>query len=149
LSHSGLLTFSVRSMPDLRAETVTPLGPQPPDRLAALEPSESSCPLTSYLATARTREIGVRMALGASRRDVLALLMRGGLVSTAAGIMAGALAALALIQVARSAIPELQTPDVRVLPAVLLPLAVAAVAGAGLPSLGAARNDPAEALRQN
>jgi hypothetical protein len=71
------------------------------------------------------------MAPGASRRDILALLMRGGLVSTAAGIMAGALAALAMIQMARSAIPELQTPDLRVLPAVLLPLAVAAVAGAG------------------
>jgi predicted permease len=105
--------------------------------------------LTSYLAAARTREIGVRMALGASRRDIVTLLMRGGLLSTGVGMVVGALVAVALIHAARSMLAELPTPDARVLPAILLPLAIAAIAGAGLPGLRAARTDPARALRHD
>ena len=102
--------------------------------------------LTSYLAAARTREIGIRMALGASRRNVIMLLMRGGLISTGIGIVTGAVVTLALVRVARSLLAEAHT-DPRVLPAVLLPLAVAALAGAALPGVRAARTHPARALR--
>jgi len=103
--------------------------------------------LTSYLAAARTREIGVRIALGASQRDIATMLMQSGLVSTVSGSAAGIVLTLALLVALRSSIPEIQALDLRILPAILLLLALAAVAGAGLPGLSASKTDPARAIR--
>lgn len=103
--------------------------------------------LTSYLAASRTREIGVRMALGASRRDIVTMLMGRGLAPTFGGIVTGSALAVALLHMARSTLAELQAPDPLLLPLIVLPLAVAAIAGAGLPGLRASRADPARALR--
>jgi putative ABC transport system permease protein len=103
--------------------------------------------LTAYLAAARIREIGVRIALGASRRNIAAMLMRSGLAYTSVGIAAGTLLSLALMQAARSVLVELQALDNRVLPVILVPLAAAALTGAGLPGLRASRTDPSSALR--
>jgi ABC-type antimicrobial peptide transport system permease subunit len=52
--------------------------------------------LLSYHVAQRTREIGIRVALGARRADVLAMIVRRGLVLTAMGLAGGALSALAL-----------------------------------------------------
>ncbi len=63
--------------------------------LALLVAAIGICSVMSYLVADRTHEIGVRLALGAQRRDVARLILRGSLGMAAIGVAAGSLVALA------------------------------------------------------
>lgn len=102
----------------------------------------------SYGVAQRTREIGVRVALGAQRGDVVGLIARQGLVLAAIGVAIGTAGALALSRFLSSVLYEVSPRDPRVfVTAPLLLLAVAMVATLG-PALRATRVDPLTALRE-
>lgn len=95
---------------------------------------------------ARTNEIGIRMALGAQRRDVIGLVMRESMVLVAIGVAAGVGIALASSEFVAKMLYGLPPRDVRsMLLAVNLMVAVAAIAGY-LPARRASRVDPMVAL---
>jgi ABC-type antimicrobial peptide transport system permease subunit len=95
----------------------------------------------------RTNEIGVRMALGARRNDVLALIMRQSAALTLAGLAIGAPLTLLAARALRSMLYGLSATDPAMLGlAVLILLAVAAAAGL-VPAVRAAHIDPLAALR--
>jgi ABC-type antimicrobial peptide transport system permease subunit len=96
----------------------------------------------------RTREIGVRMALGARPARVLRHVLFGGLKLTAAGLVAGALASAAGMRVMASLVFGVATSDlVTYAVAIALVLTVSTAAGL-IPALRAAKLDPMQALRQ-
>jgi ABC-type antimicrobial peptide transport system permease subunit len=101
----------------------------------------------AYTVSLRTREIGVRMALGAQQREILKMLLRRGVVMIAAGIGIGVLASLALTRFMASQIWGVSATDPWTFGAV-----VALVVGVGLaacyfPARGATEVDPLVALR--
>jgi predicted permease len=101
----------------------------------------------SYTVTRRTREIGVRMALGAVRSDVLAMVLRESVLLAAAGATLGAGAALALTRYTSSLLWGVSPYDpITIAGAALVLIAVTLVA-AYLPARRAARVDPMTALR--
>jgi ABC-type antimicrobial peptide transport system permease subunit len=101
----------------------------------------------SHLVTQRTREIGVRVALGAAARDVLGLVLRQGVRLALLGVGVGLVAALLLTRVLRSMLFGVGARDpVTFVAMPLLLLGVAAVAS-WLPARRATRVDPIEALR--
>ncbi len=95
----------------------------------------------------RTREIGVRMALGAQRGSVLALVLRGGLKLAGAGIVLGLIGAMALSRLLRSLLFGVGPTDPVTFAAVPVLLVSAALLACWLPARRAARADPVEALR--
>ncbi len=95
----------------------------------------------------RTHEIGVRMALGAQRRDVLRLFMQGGLILTLAGLVVGLVAALALGRAVASLVYGVSSYDFVALFSVALSLSVSALLASYVPARRAARLDPMVALR--
>jgi putative ABC transport system permease protein len=101
----------------------------------------------AYLVTQRQREIGVRMALGAQKRDVLALVIGQGMKLTLTGVALGIVAALALTRVIRSLIYEVTPTDPLTFAGVSLLLIVIAFLACWLPARRAAKVDPMEALR--
>ncbi|HYT64854.1 MAG TPA: ABC transporter permease [Vicinamibacterales bacterium] len=102
----------------------------------------------SYLVTQRRREFGVRIALGATPRDLLGLVLSQGLQITAIGIPLGLLTAGVLSQFAAGQLFEVEPLDPRIYGATALVMAAVAVAACALPALSAARLDPAMTLRQ-
>lgn len=101
----------------------------------------------SHLVSQRTREVGLRMALGASRGGVLALFLRQGLTLILFGIVVGLAGAAAMTKLLRSLVIDVSAYDPWLFllsPLVLLVVAVLAIAG---PALRAARIDPSHALR--
>jgi predicted permease len=101
----------------------------------------------SYLVSRRRREIGIRLALGASRANVLGLVIRRGVAYAAAGITVGAVAALFLTRLMEGLLYGVAPRDPATFAAVTgLLLAIAVVASA-IPALRAARVNPLEALR--
>jgi len=100
----------------------------------------------SYSVAQRRREIGVRMAVGASRRDVIGLVVTGALRLAGGGVVIGFIAALLLTRVLESLLYEVQPTDpVTFLVGGALLLAVAFVASM-LPALSASRTPPAMVL---
>ena len=100
------------------------------------------------VATARrTREIGLRLALGAERRDVVWLVVRGAVGLAGAGVAAGLLAALLLARTLTSLLFEVAPFDVATFAAVSLLLLATAAAAAWSPARRASRVDPLVALR--
>jgi putative ABC transport system permease protein len=102
----------------------------------------------SYAARQRTREIGVRMAIGASSRAILRLLLARGLVMVAAGLTAGLLGAVALTRLLRTLLFEVSPSDPLVFVGVTTTLAAVAMVAAWLPARRATRLEPASALRE-
>jgi putative ABC transport system permease protein len=101
----------------------------------------------SYLVAQRTREIGIRMALGAQRGTVFWQVLRGGLVTTALGIVIGGATSLGLMRLMGSLLFEVRPEDPTTLAAVALSLSAASLAAAYLPARRATRVQPIEALR--
>jgi putative ABC transport system permease protein len=95
----------------------------------------------------RTREIGVRMALGAQRSAVLALVLQGGLKLAGAGIVLGSIGAMVLTRLLRSLLFGVGPTDPMTFAAVPLLLVSAALLACWLPARRAAKLDPMEALR--
>jgi putative ABC transport system permease protein len=104
--------------------------------------------VTSYAASRRTREIGIRMALGAEYRDVLASVLRQALRPIAAGLAAGLAASPALTRLLASLLFEVRPADLATMAEVALLLALVAIAAAYLPARRAAAMNPISALRQ-
>ena len=102
----------------------------------------------SYLVSRRTREIGIRMALGATPRDVLSWMLYEGMPLLAAGVGAGVLLALGIGRVLSSALYGVSGLDLVTFVAVPVMLATATLIAAYLPSRRATRLAPSEALRQ-
>ncbi|HUQ82007.1 MAG TPA: ABC transporter permease [Gemmatimonadaceae bacterium] len=95
----------------------------------------------------RRREIGVRMALGAQSRDVLALVLGEGLSVTLLGVLIGLVGALALSGVLRSLLFDVSATDPRFFGAAAALVAVVALAATYIPARRALRVDPTAALR--
>jgi putative ABC transport system permease protein len=101
----------------------------------------------AYSVAQRTHEIGVRMALGAQRREIVRMVLRQGLAITSAGILMGLAAAFALTRVVASLLYDVAPTDPATFIAVVGVLAATALAACGGPALKAARVDPIVALR--
>ncbi len=101
----------------------------------------------AYLVSRRRREIGIRMALGASRANVLGLIVRRGVTYAAVGIAAGVAAALFLTRLMEGLLFGVAPRDPLTFVAVSGILLVIAAAASVVPALRAARVDPLEALR--
>jgi predicted permease len=101
----------------------------------------------SYSVAQRTREIGVRTALGAQRRDVLALVLRQGTLITISGLAIGLAASFVLARLLAKMLYGVQPYDVPTF--VIVPIAILAVAATACvaPALRATRIDPLRALR--
>lgn len=101
----------------------------------------------SYTVAWRTREIGIRMALGAEAPSVLRMVMRWTLGLAAWGVLAGLLASLVLTRVLASQLYGVSPTDPATFGAVVLLLTAAALVASYLPARRAARVDPVVALR--
>jgi len=101
----------------------------------------------SYTVAGRTREIGVRMALGASRIDVVQLVLREGLLLVAIGLVAGIPLSLASSRLLHSFLFEMKSTDPFSLASVVLLLGMVATLAGFIPARRAAKVDPMVALR--
>ncbi|MGB8659471.1 MAG: FtsX-like permease family protein, partial [Candidatus Acidiferrum sp.] len=101
----------------------------------------------AYTVARRTHEIGLRMALGARRGDVVRLILGQGLRVTAIGIICGLAGALGLTRFLQSLLYEVQPTDPPTFAGVLLLLVIVSVAASYLPARRAMRVDPMVALR--
>ena len=101
----------------------------------------------AYVAAQRTREIGIRMALGAQIGDVRRMFLRHGLSLTAAGIACGIVAALVLTRVMSALLFGVGPMDPMTYVAVSGLLGVVALLATYLPARRAAKVDPVVALR--
>jgi predicted permease len=102
----------------------------------------------SYVVRQRTREIGTRMALGASGRDVAWLVLRGGSLIAGAGILLGLAAGLLASRVLESILYATPRADPALMLASALVIALATLLACLLPARRAARLDPARTLTE-
>jgi putative ABC transport system permease protein len=96
----------------------------------------------------RTAEIGLRMALGANSRDVLAMVLRQGVLLAVAGGVAGIAGAFGVARLLNSLLFGISAVDPISYAAAALVMALAVLIACGLPAWRAARVDPMSALRQ-
>lgn len=101
----------------------------------------------AYSVTRRTREIGIRLALGAGTARIRGMVMRELLVILGVGLLAGVPAALALSRLTESQLFGVKAYDGAVVAAAVLALSAAAVMAAYIPARRATRVNPTEALR--
>jgi predicted permease len=102
----------------------------------------------SYLVTQSTRDIGILIALGARRENILTLVVRQGMQLTLVGIFLGLLGAVALTRVIASLLFGVTTMDAVTFLAVPTVLAAVAFAATVIPALRASKVDPMVALRE-
>ena len=101
----------------------------------------------AYAVSQRTREIGIRMALGARWPDVLGMVLRQGISLAGAGLVAGFAASLALTQFLASLLFDVRATDLATAAAVSATLTIVALTATYIPARKAAKVDPIVALR--
>jgi ABC-type antimicrobial peptide transport system permease subunit len=101
----------------------------------------------AYTVAQRTREVGIRMALGAAQGSVIWMVMREVLILIAVGVAAGVPAALALTKLVQSQLFGLTPHDPATLAIATVALAFVASAAGYIPAWRASRLDPVKALR--
>ena len=101
----------------------------------------------SYAVSQSTRELGLRMALGADTSNVLRLVMSRGLALTAGGVLLGAAVALALTRLLGNLLYNVSPRDPLAFGSALAVMTIASLAACFLPAWRATRTDPARALR--
>jgi ABC-type antimicrobial peptide transport system permease subunit len=140
-------TLVVQALESLRKERLVATLSSSFALLASLLAGIGVYGLLSYGVIRRTGEIGIRMALGAQRRDVVWLVVREGLLLVIAGVALGVPLTLALTRYVRGMLYGLSPQDpITLIAAVVLLVGVAAVASL-LPARRASRLDPMDALR--
>ena len=105
--------------------------------------------VTSYLVSQRTREIGIRVALGARTADIVSSVLRKGLITVAAGVAIGLAASFAVVRSLADLLFGVTPNDPAILAGAALLLFALAVAANWLPARRAARVDPMRSLRTN
>jgi putative ABC transport system permease protein len=101
----------------------------------------------SYLVSQRTHEIGIRLAIGADRRQVLRMILRQGITLALGGIVVGLVGAFALTRVMATLLYQVKPSDPATFAAVPLALIAVAAIASYLPALRATRVSPMNALR--
>jgi putative ABC transport system permease protein len=104
--------------------------------------------VVSYFATQRTQEIGIRMALGATRRHIVGLFMYRVMTWAVAGLLAGTAVSFGVMQLLRNQLYGVQPGDPRLLAASILILLIPVLLAALRPAMRAANTDPMWALRR-
>lgn len=105
--------------------------------------------VVAYLTRQRVAEIGVRMALGASAREVMWMVLRNSFTMVLAGVVAGAVAAVAALRLLARLVEGVRGADPDVFALMVLVLIAAAMVASFLPARHASRIDPMRALRQD
>jgi macrolide transport system ATP-binding/permease protein len=103
--------------------------------------------VTAYTVARRTSEIGIRMALGAQRFNVIAMVMRGAMSQTVLGLAIGIPVALLCVRFVESQLYEIKSVGPSVLAASICALAIASLLAGLVPARRAASTDPAQTLR--
>jgi len=115
--------------------------------LAALLAAIGLYGVISYMVVQRTKEIGIRMAIGAERADVLKLILNEATLLTVTGLVIGAGLALGAAQAAKSLLYGLKPRDPITLVAAVVVLSAVAAFASFLPAYRASKLDPLIALR--
>ncbi|HEU5235451.1 MAG TPA: FtsX-like permease family protein, partial [Terriglobales bacterium] len=116
--------------------------------LAALLATVGLYGVISYMVVRRTSEIGIRMALGADRAGIIAMVLREAGTLLGAGIFTGVILSVASARTAKSLLYGLTSYDPLTLVAAVLLLAIVTVAASSLPARRASHLDPMVALRE-
>jgi ABC-type antimicrobial peptide transport system permease subunit len=103
--------------------------------------------VTAYTVARRTSEIGIRMALGAERGGVIAMVMRGAIIQIALGLGIGIPIALVCVRFVKAQLYEVSNADAKVMMVAIVTLAAAACVAGVIPARRAASTDPVQALR--
>ncbi len=103
--------------------------------------------VTAYTVALRTSEIGIRMALGAERGSVVAMVMRGTMIQAGIGLAIGIPVALVCVRFVKTQLYEITNADASVMAVAIVTLAVAACVAGLIPARRAASIDPMRALR--
>ncbi len=114
--------------------------------LAALLAAIGLYGVISYMVLQRTKEIGIRMAIGAKRGDVIGMILKEAGILTVAGLVIGTTLALASAQVVKSLLYGLKPRDPLTIVLAVVTLAVVAAFASFLPAYRASRLDPLKAL---
>jgi len=101
----------------------------------------------SYAVSQSTRELGLRMALGAGASNLMRLVMSRGLVLTAGGVLLGAAVSLGLTRLLGNLLYQVSPRDPLAFGSALVVMTIVSLAACFLPAWRAARTDPARALR--
>jgi putative ABC transport system permease protein len=149
---SGLAMFRARTMDEVIADDTQDAGLQSLllgafAALALLLAVVGLYGVMSYLVTQRTREIGIRMALGAQQANVLNLIMKEGLKLSLIGVGFGVAAAIGLTHLMSSLLYGVRPTDPPTFVAVAIMLALVALAACWIPARRATKVDPMVALR--
>jgi predicted permease len=103
--------------------------------------------ITAYAVERRASEIGIRMALGAERGGVIAMVLRGAMLQAVIGLTIGISAALVCVRFVKSQLYEITNADTGVMAGAIATLAAAAFVAVIIPAWRAASIDPVQALR--
>ena len=103
--------------------------------------------VTAYTVARRTPEIGIRMAVGAERGNVIALVMRGAVIQIAIGLVIGVPIALVCVRFVKTQLYEITSAGPGIIVGAVAVLGLAACIAGIIPARRAASIDPVQALR--